>query len=684
MASETKAQRLAKVHADALADFNSIQAVARPQRMEALEDRRFASVTGAMWEGQWGEQFANRPKLEVNKVALSVMRLFSEWRANRITVDFVPKDGTEADALAEACNGLYRADEDNSNAQEAFDNAFEEGVSGGMGAWRLRAEYDDDDDPENTRQRIMIEPIFDADSCVYFDLGSKRQDKSDAKRCYVLTGMPKDAYMEEYGDDPATWPQSVATNQFDWAVGDTVYIAELYKIEEKKTTVYTYKTLVGQEVEYTDQDFENNEELESELAQVGTTLDRQRKIKIHRVHKYVMSGGSVLEDCGYIAGKHIPIVPVYGKRWFIEGIERFMGQVRLAKDVQRLSNMQMSKMAELTAFSSVEKPIFTPEQIAGHELTWADDNISDNPYLLINPATDMNGQSMPMGPVGYTKPPQVPPVMAALMAASEQAIQDVLGNQQAGEQVDTQMSGRAVELVQNRLDMQSFIYLSNMAKAVRRGGEVWLSMARELYVEPGRKMKTMDDQGTAGSLELGEQVIKDGVMETRNDIGEASFDVKVDVGPVSSSKRASTLRAMMALMAVTQDPQTQTILGAYAIMNTDSEGSSDLRKYARKQLVAMGVIPMNEEEQKEAANQPPPEPDPQAILAQSLAVEAQSKAQLAASNATKAEAQTKESQAKTAEILAGISRDDRAQVISTIEQLSNLESATAQPMNGRV
>jgi hypothetical protein len=35
---------------------------------------------------------------------------------------------------------------------------------------------------------------------------------------------------------------------------------------------------------------------------------------------------------------------VYGKRWFVDNIERCMGHVRLAKDPQRLKNMQLSKL----------------------------------------------------------------------------------------------------------------------------------------------------------------------------------------------------------------------------------------------------------------------------------------------------------------------------------------------------
>ena len=50
-----------------------------------------------------------------------------------------------------------------------------------------------------------MEPIFDADSTVFFDLNAKRQDKADAKRCYVLNAYSPRAYEEEFDDDPATW-----------------------------------------------------------------------------------------------------------------------------------------------------------------------------------------------------------------------------------------------------------------------------------------------------------------------------------------------------------------------------------------------------------------------------------------------------------------------------------------------
>ena len=674
MARMTNDQRLANVHQDALQEFGRIQSALRDERLQCLEDRRFYSISGAQWEGNLLDQFENRPRLEVNKIALSVIRIINEYRNNRVTVDFVSKDGVANDKLAEVCDGLYRADEKDSVANEAYDNAFEEAVGGGFGAWRLRADYEDHENDEDERQRILIEPIYDADSSVWFDLDSKRQDKSDAKVCFVIAGMTHSSYVDTWGDDPASWPKTVHQSEFDWLTPDVVYVAEYYRVEEVGETVRIFETIDGSEERYTTYDFNEDEQLEEMLAAVGTREVRQKRVKKKKVHKYIMSGSQILEDCGYIAGKCIPIIPVFGKRWFIDNIERCMGHVRLAKDAQRLKNMQLSKLAEISALSTIEKPIFVPEQVAGHQVMWSEDNLKQYPYLLVNPITDQNGAQAVGGPVGYTKPPQIPPAMAALLQITEMDIDQILGTQSAGEEVTSNLSGKAVELIQTRLDMQTFIYMSNFSKAMRRCGEVWLSMAKELYVEDERTMKVIDVTDTVDSITLMTPAISEiGEVITENDLSKASFDVDVDVGPSSSSKRSATVRALTGMMQITADPEMQSVLGSMAMMNMEGEGISEVRDFFRQKLIRMGVVKPTEAEAEEmmAAMQNQP-PDPNALFLQAAAEEATAKAAKARADVVKtiadAEltqarvletgASTELEQARTMETLSGIQRSN--------------------------
>ncbi len=674
MARMSKEQYLNNLHSDALNQFNDIQTALRDERLQCLQDRRFYSLAGSQWEGPLWDVYENKPRFEVNKVHLAVIRIINEYRNNRITVDYVSKDGSENDKLAETCDGLYRADEQDSVADEAYDNAFEEAVGGGFGAWRLRTVYEDEEDEDNEKQRIRIEPIFDADSSVFFDLNAKRQDKADARFAFVVTSMTRASYKEEWGDDPTDWPKIIHQYEFDWCTPDVVYVAEYYKVEDVTETVRIFRAIDGTEERYRQADFDADPALEETLAAIGSQEVRQRKIKSRRVHKYIMSGGKILEDAGYIAGKEIPIVPVYGKRWFVDNVERCMGHVRLAKDAQRLKNMQLSKLGEISALSSVEKPILVPEQVAGHQVMWADDNLRNYPYLLVNPITGPDGSQQISGPVAYTRSPQIPPAMAALLQITEQDMQDILGSSQQADKMVSNISGKAIEMIQTRLDMQTFIYMSNFAKGMKRCGEIWLSMARDIYVEEGRKMKVVEADESVGMIELMRPMVSEtGEVVMENDLSRAKFDVNVDVGPSSTSKRAATVRALTGMMAITDDQQTKQVLQAMAMMNMEGEGIGEVRDFFRKQLVRMGVVKPTEQEQEEMMVELQGQPeDPNKIFLQAAAEEAIAKAAKARADTVDTIADAEYKRAKTAETLANIDNEDQRLAVESARTISNM------------
>jgi hypothetical protein len=669
--------------------MDAIFTAVNAEREQCRDDRRFYSVTGAQWEGALGEQHANKPRIELNKVHLSVIRIINEYRNNRVSVAFTPKDGTPNDKFADVCAGLYRADENLSTANEAYDNAFEEGVGGGIGAWRLRACYENEFDEENDQQRIRIEPIFDADSTVFFDLDAKRQDKADAKFCFVITPMTRDAYEDLYGDDVDSWPEQVKQGEFDWATPDTVYVAEYYEVEETSEVIHYFRGLVEGEpdMRVPDSELKDDPGKLDQLKATGFREVRRKRQKRQKVHKYQLSGMKVLEDEGIIAGHCIPIVMYFGKRWVVDGIERAMGHVRLAKDAQRLINVLMSWLSDIATRFDIEKPIVTPEQIRGHANAWANDNIERFPYLLLNPMTDLDGNPMPAGPIGYTKAPNLPPAMAALMQLAEQSLQDLLGNQQAGEQLQPNMSGKAVELIQNRLDMQTFIYMSNLGKATKRSGEIWLSMMRDIAIEDERKMKSLSTDGEPSSVTINRPIVdKDGAQTTENDFSKAAFDVDVDVGPSSSSQRAAVVRALTGLASLTQDPEMLQALTLSTITNIQGEGMQDLRDWARAKAVRMGIIkPTDEEMQQIQAEQAQQKPDPQAAFLEASAGKAQADMGAAQAKAIQTMADAELKKAQTAQIEATLTgtHPDQAlaqgdQAIQAAGKMADMHQAAAQ------
>ena len=272
-------------------------------------------------------------------------------------------------------------------------------------------------------------------------------------------------------------------------------------------------------------------------------------------------------------------------------------------------------------------------------------------------------------------------VQAGLLQITEQDISDLLGNQQNGEQMVSNISGKAVELIQSKIDMQTYIYMSNMAKSIKRAGEIWLSMARDVMVESGRKLKGIGSQGQMSTVELAKPVLNPdtGAVEYENDLSKAKFDVSVEVGPSSESKRASTVRSLMGMMQLATDPETQQVLGSMAMLNMEGEGIADVRDFFRNRLIKMGVVKPTPEEQQALLEelqqaQSQQQPDPQAQYLQAAAMEAQAKAGQAQANTAYTLARAEETKAKTVETLAGIQQKERENVLNTAKALQEVVS----------
>lgn len=669
----------ADLHALSLRQFRAGMESTMDERDQSVEDRAFHQVAGAQWTGPLEDQWENKPRLEINKVQQAMLRIFNAYRANRMDVLFAPRDGSPADDLCDAISSLFRADEADSCAEEGWDNAFDETAAGGVGAIRLRACYVDDEDygdeagEDDERQQLRWEPIFEADRNVVWDADSKLADKSDAKHVFVLTAMTHDGYKEEYGEDPASWPLSLEKWQWQWTTQDVVYVAEKYELEQVRDTIEFWRNLAsGDEKRFRKSLTDMHEGWREKMRIEGWKLDRSKRVSRRRVHKWLMNGSHIIQDCGYIAGKCLPVIQEYGKRAFIEDQERWSGHVRLAKDAQRVKNVMVSKLTEIAGRNSIEKPIVHPEEIKGYEQMWADDNITDYPYLVLNPLKDVSGNPIYGRQLSYTKPPNIPPALAALLQITDEDLKEILGNQQQAEQLQPNMSAQLMELVQTRIDEQCSIYIDGLKKAKKRAGEVWLSAAREIYVEEGRKLKGIDRSGEKRQIVVGKQTVDDrGVRVAQFDLSEGDLGVEVEVGPTTRSRRVAIVRVLIELLSAVDDPEDKKVLVAMILANMEGEGLGDMRKYFRRRLIKMGVVEPTPEEQakldKEAANQPP---DPNAEYLKAAAGQADAEAKQATAGVLLKIAQADKAGAEAAKIKSETDHQQQTQALEVIDRVT--------------
>lgn len=366
-------------------------------REKCIEATRFARVPGGQWEGataagtKLDEQFEKYPKFEINKVATELNRIIAEYRNNRITVKFRPGDREASEELANKLNGLFRADYEETDGGEACDNAFDDAATGGFGCFRLTSMLVNEYDPMDDRQRIAIEPIYDPSRSVWFDPDAKKYDKSDALWAFCMYSLSPEKYEAEYGKKPPTSLDvtSMTSWEYNWFGADVIYIAKYYEVRKESVDVISYRHPITGEIATYDSD--QVEDIEDELAIAGFQEVARRSVKRRRVYVSVVDGDGFLEKPRRIPGEHIPLIPVYGKRWFIDDIERVEGHIAKAMDPQRLYNLQVSMLADTAAQDPGQIPIVGMEQIRGLEKHWEARNKKRPAFLPLREVRDKSG-----------------------------------------------------------------------------------------------------------------------------------------------------------------------------------------------------------------------------------------------------------------------------------------------------
>ena len=614
-------------------------------RQSSLFARRFITIPGAQWEDEWGEQFENSIKLEIDKVGRGVEKIERDYRDNRIVPDFRP-DGKNADQdTADMLDGLHRADSYRFKSQQARDNAVFEAIAGGFGAYRLTTEWDDEQDKDNDHLRINPAAIIaDADQSVFFDLNAKLYDKSDARFAFIRTPMTRDAYVDEWPEAASDFPEGVLWKVLDWFRPDVCAVAEYYEREDARDALWICDNPIsGEQKRLWASEVEPG--TIASLKADGWKAKRQSRNRC-RIHKYILSGAEVLEDCGLIVGEHIPIVPVYGKRYFVDGMERWQGYVQKKMDSARLYNSMVSQLAEVSSRAPFEVPIFAPEQIdAVQAEQLARANIDRLAFVTAHPLIDpATGGIAALGPIGKLEPPQVGQALPLLLQIANTDLMEEM--QDNSDQVKANTSAEAMDIAATRIDAKSGIYLDNIRQSVQREGEIYLPMATEVYSEAGREAETMTEDGDDGIA-----VIKDNVTDpkteehkTINDLSAGRYKVIVSVSEATATRRDKTVKAMMHIAEVaTSAGDTETAQAAIitAALNTDGEGTQDFTKWLRTKALGMGLVEPNEEEAKaasEAQQQPaPPDPTATALEAQAKDFEASAVKKMAETDKTKAQ-----------------------------------------------
>lgn len=635
--------------------FDKAYSVGQTEREEAVNDLVF------YWVTQWDDSVLGSTldyRGEFNILRKAGRQIMAELDANPVSIDFDPADESREDG-AELLDGIYRARGRGNDSIEAFRNAKMESVVCGMGAWRLHHNYVSLRNGDEI-QEIFREPIHEAVSKVFFDPDAKLSDKSDAKYVFVLHGYTEDGYKDYVEELTGERPEKIDGSfshpeqneySFRWFddSGETVYVVEAYHIEMVKDKVVTMSDPFDNGLQVLASRLEEHMDM---LIDAGYSVVSEKEIKRKQVVKCIASGDRILTT-ETIAGEHLPIVPIYGERAYVNGCEHFEGITRLAKDPQRLRNFQLSYLADIVGKSPRRKPIFFPEQVAGFESMYEENGADNNyPYYLQN-RFDANGRELPLGPPGEMPETPLPQALIASIELARQAVEDVANAGLPQNIADPDLSGKAVLALQNRIDMQSVCYQEGHKHALRRDAEIFASMATEIYDAP-RTVTIAKQDGSREKVKILETVIdkETGEVKVINDLTNMEFSVYADIGLSYTSRKQQTreeLSTMIPLLGP-QDTIRNALLLQY-IMLLDGSEYQYLRDYANRQLILQGFKEPESDEEREqleaAMQQQGQQVDPNILIGQAEMLKGQAAMMREQNAAAKMQADVQNAAAKT-------------------------------------
>ena len=595
----------------ALERFEITEQHDKEQRQKSIEDRRFVHAEDGQWDDDAISKRQDRPRYTINKVAGAIDQVTGDQRQTRVDIKVRPVSGGADEKTADIFNGLIRNIEGQSDAAAAYDNAFDEMVAGGYGGWRILTEYNDDDTFE---QDVRIAPIMSADSSLFFDPAATKYDKQDANYAFVVSTMAVEEFKRRWPEATITEWSQVQHNKSNcegWYSEGMIRVAEYWVKEPVKLKLGLLSD--GRVI-----NLEEEQEVLDELAATGVKVVKTRTADSHKVVSYKMSGGEILEGPKPWAGKHIPLVPVYGRMTIIDGKPYIRGMVRFAKDPSRIYNYATSASIEAAALTPKDPIWITATQAKGHETQLKNFNTRNSPFMLYN--TD------PTAP-GAPQRTGAPAVQAALIQQIQQAGMDIhattgmeppsLGNS------PELKSGKAILAQQAMGDRGTYIFSDNLAKSIQHTGAILADLIPKIY-DTERMVRVLNIDGSSEDAQinvaaldaLGQPVVDQQTGKTVmvNDLSLGKYDVVIESGPSYHTQRQESAQQLIDLAQ--SSPVFEQVAIDLIAKNLNVLENDELTKRIRRVMIKNGTVEPTEEEIEEMGlNQPQqPSASEQALL----------------------------------------------------------------------
>jgi Phage P22-like portal protein len=549
----------------------------REIRAEGLEDLKMYS--GDQWPAdvRSNRQLTNRPCLTFNRLPEFGRQVINAQRQSRPSVQVNPVgDGADVDT-AEILQGLIRHVEVNSDAEVAYDTAFEHAVIHGRGYFRIRADFL----PGSFNQEIFIDRILDP-FAVYYDPSCQQPDYADADYAFIVSEYATDIYRDAFPNSQVASLadfRSIGDSEREWYSQGCIRVAEyFYMVSEKKTLVMLTDGKVIDEADLTAFD------------RIMTRKNGQpvtREMVVRTPHWVKMNSREILEPTDKKAktlpGDRIPIIPVLGEELIVDGKRKLIGIVRYSRDAQRMYNYGRTAVVEQLNLSSKSPWLIAEGQIEGYEEFWRQANTRNWPYLPYRPKTVGNVMAPP--PIRNTFEPPIQGLTASILQAGDD-LQHTTGmyNPSLGQR-EGEQSGRAIVALQRAGEQSQSHLLDNQKRGITACGRLLLKWMRAVYDVPQVKRIINPDQSHK-MVQLNQEfpVNPDDPQSITKiyDITTGIYDVVVGVSSSYQTRRQEFVAAVLELVKAA--PQLMQFVMDLLVRNMDWPGAQEIADRLKKML----------------------------------------------------------------------------------------------------
>ncbi|MGH8759593.1 MAG: portal protein, partial [Burkholderiales bacterium] len=538
-------------------------------RAEMLDDLRFLALD------QWPEELKRarendpngaRPCLVLDKCNQHIRQIVNDMRQNRPSIKVRPVDDSADKDAAEVFSGLIRHIENRSGAEVAYLTAGEYAASIGRGFFRILTEYEHE---HSFSQEIEIARIHNPFG-VYLDPYSTELDGSDAEWAFVTDRMPKKLFERQFPNvEPVDIERAGIGDLLEWYQQDSVRVAEYFY----RTANSEPLLLLADGTTAWGEDYQRS--LENGIEPVPVVQERQARRR--RVQWCKHTGCEILERREF-PSSYIPIIPVYGNQFWLEGERRIFGAVRAAKDAQRQYNYSASAATELIALAPRAPFIGATGQFENFQNEWASANTENHAYLQYNPLA-VGGVAVP--------PPQrqpfasVPQGLVQQLGQAEHDIQAALGQYNASLGAPSnEHSGVAIRQRQMESDMANSHYMHNLARSIEHAGYILVEMIPRVW-DTRQTRRFLGEDGSVEQARIdpsmavaAQKTRGPGKARTIYNLNVGRYDVAVTVGPGYSTRRQEAAEGMVQLSQA--NPQLMQIAGDLLVRNMDWPGAEQI------------------------------------------------------------------------------------------------------------